>query len=794
MNVLKHTVIAALLIGAMTGCGTAEESAANYLDSGKTLLAEGKVKKARLEFKNAIQIDPRMAEPFYQLALIDEKDQKWKAMFANLNTVEQLDPNHFDAIVKLGQIHLLAGNFELAGEKADKVLTAEPSHILALVLRASVAMKQQNFGEAMTSVEKALSIDSTNIEAISVKALVLNMQEKTEQAMSVINSALAANPDELPLTMIKLSILEQQKDYLAMEAVYRQLQKSDPDAAWVAVALAKLLNIQDRYSEAKQSLQQYVSAHPDDEKTKLLLVSLVKSQEPEQAIILLDSYIEQQPDNFDLRFAKVQLQIGNQQTDAALAELNNIVSLDPEGNNGRKALVALAGFELKNGDIESARDKVTKILTAAPEDDGALLLKARFDLMDNDVDSAVTNLRIVLRNNPESDQAMVLLAQAYMSSGSTELAEDNFRQALTVNPGNTVAALSVANSLMQSRDLDRTEEVLTDALKQAKDKEQLLQALAQVKLLKKDWQGTETLVDTLRVDKKDTALTHFLSGRIAQGQADYALAIDEYKSALVLQANMPRALQGLTFSSLQLEKKQELLDYLTEFLESNPKQLAVYALLSNIYAQDKLWEQSVAILEKGLATEPQWQSGYSTLASIYFAQKLPKQAIEVYKRGLDKNAGSVMLSLQLASAYEQAAEFELAKTVYEQVLATSPDVEPAINNLASLLTDRFQSAENLQKAAEIADRFKSATEPYYLDTYAWVNVQLGNLDKAQPVLERVVSLSPDVAVFNYHLGVLYNKQGNKLEAEQYLSSAKRLASEQGDTVTATGADELLKQL
>lgn len=485
MNGLKRTVIVALILGAMTACGTAEESAANYLESGKTLLAEDKPQKARLEFKNAIQIDPRMAEPFYQLALIDEKDQKWKSMFANLNTVEQLDPNHYDAIVKLGQVHLLAGNFDLAMEKANKVIDEQQQNILALVLRASVNMKQDNYGSAMTDIKQALAIDANNIEAVSVQALVLNKQGNTEQALSVLETALKTKPDALSLSMIKLSIFEQQKTYDKMEQAYRELQEQYPDAAWVSVALAKLFNLQDRYEDAKQILQQFVEAHPDDKQTKLLLVSLIKTQEPKQAIALLDTFIEQEPESFDLRFAKIQLQMSAGNAETALAGLNEIVNLDPEGNSGRKAQVILASLDLQKGELESAQEKLTQVLAIAPEDEEALLLQARINLINKDVDSAVTNLRVALRSNPESDKAMVLLAQAYMSSGSSELADDNFRQALTVNPGNTIAALSVANSLMKTNDLDRTEEVLTKALKQTENKEALLQALAQVKLLKK---------------------------------------------------------------------------------------------------------------------------------------------------------------------------------------------------------------------------------------------------------------------------------------------------------------------
>jgi predicted Zn-dependent protease len=93
---------------------------------------------------------------------------------------------------------------------------------------------------------------------------------------------------------------------------------------------------------------------------------------------------------------------------------------------------------------------------------------------------------------------------------------------------------------------------------------------------------------------------------------------------------------------------------------------------------------------------------------------------------------------------------------------------------------------------DLSSRFKDATEPYYLDTYAWVNVQLNNLDEAQPILERVVKLHPNVAAYNYHLGVLYNKKGNAVKAKVYLNKAKGIADEQGNKILSNKLNELLK--
>lgn len=791
MNAFKHTIVAGLLLSALIGCGSAADSAAEFVESGKSLLEQGKVSKAKLEFKNAIQVDPKMAEPFYQLALIDEKDKRWKSMFTNLTKVEQLDPGHHDAIIKLGQVYLLAGNFELALEKVNKIITADKLNVMAWVLRGSISMKQKDFDAALKDVEQALSLDNENIEALSVKALTQNLQGDSEQALRTLDKAIALKPNQLPLKMMQLSILEVQKDYVAMERLYRDLQVQHSNVSWIPISLAKLLNSQDRYADAKKVLEEYVSSHSDDQKTKLLLVSLVKTKEPEQAINLLDGFIKQEPKDFELRFGKAELLVAVGRIGMATDVIKEIATLDSEGNAGRKAIIMLAGVAFKKGELEVANTQISEVLSIAPEDEAALLLKARINIADKQFDTAVTDLRIVLRNNPASDEALVLLAQAYMSSGSEELADDNFRQALSVNPSNTIAALSVANSMMKTKDLKRTEEVLLTALDNAKNKAPLLQALAQVRLLKKDWLGTESIIDSLKVDKQETAFTYYLRARISQGQANYEAAVADYRAALEKNSNMVRALQGLASSYLKLDKKPLLLTYLNTYITNNPRKLIGYGMLSSVYVTGKQWAGALRVLEEGVAVEPKWQGGYSRMASVYLAQDKHEQAIASYKRGLEKSPNSNYLILQMASAYEGFSDFSNAKVLYEQVLENDPSVEPAINNLASLLTDQFNSKENIEKALVMVERFKTATEPYYLDTYAWTNILSGKLEKAQLVLERVVSLSPNVAVFNYHLGVLYSKQGNQPDAKHYLTAAKLLADKQGDMNISKMAEDLL---
>ena len=791
MRILKYTLVLLLSGVGLTACGSAEDSAAGFISSGKELLADNKPEKARVEFKNAIQIDPKAAEPFYQLALLDEKAKKWKSMYGNLLKVEQLNPKHHDATIKLGQLYLLSGNMEFAMERADKVLADEADNTLAWVLKSSVELKKENYELASKHVEQALNSQPSNVEAISLKAILLNKQAKPQQAIDLLSQTIKEQPDQLALKMIKLSILEEQKDYPAMELMYEKLKEKHASETWVYVSLAKLYQQQGEYLKATAVLEEFVSAQPNNHEAKLLLVSLVQSKEPEKAIKLLSSYIKLDSNDFELRFAKIKLLITTDNKTAAIAELQQIVSLGEPAGSVNKANVMLANFDMQNNDSAAANQKLDKVLANAPEDEAALLTKAKIEVMNKNVDSAVTRLRVVLRNNPESEQALVLLAQAYLLSGSTELAEDNFRQALSLNPGNTVAALSVAQGLMKSKDLNRTETVLMSALERTPGNDAILQTLAQVRLLKKDWSGSQSIVDDLREKDAESAVASYLSARILQGQERYQAAVDEYKHVLAARPSITRALQGLAFSSMKLNQQQELLTFLAEFTAKNPRQFAAYAIQSSIYLRDKSFDKAVSVLQQGIAVEPKWLAGYNAMATVYMRQADVDNAIKSYQQGLSAAPENNALAMRLASLYEQNNKFTEAKTLYEAVLERDASLEPAINNLASLLSDQFRSAENLKKAAELTQLFKTSTEPYFLDTYGWVQTQLGNLAESQLVLERVVSLAPDVAVFNYHLAALYVKQKNLVEAKKYLNIAQQQADQQGDKAISKKVAELL---
>src|SRR5439155_7659414 len=104
----------ALIIGA---CTTPEKAKAQHVARGQALLKDKKFQEASLEFRNALQIDDKLADAHWGLANAYEGLQRYQEAFEEMKEVATLDPNNLDVRVRLG-------NYYLMGRKQPPTATA----------------------------------------------------------------------------------------------------------------------------------------------------------------------------------------------------------------------------------------------------------------------------------------------------------------------------------------------------------------------------------------------------------------------------------------------------------------------------------------------------------------------------------------------------------------------------------------------------------------------------------------------------------------------------------------------
>ena len=121
-------VVILLLLGLTANCGGPEEKKMKFFNKGKGLYEKGDFVKAELEFKNAVQIDPKFADGHYMLGMVSLKKGNIRGAYGSFSKAVELSPDHLGAQVQLGRVFLGAGQPDKAMEKAELVLKQKPTH------------------------------------------------------------------------------------------------------------------------------------------------------------------------------------------------------------------------------------------------------------------------------------------------------------------------------------------------------------------------------------------------------------------------------------------------------------------------------------------------------------------------------------------------------------------------------------------------------------------------------------------------------------------------------------------
>src|ERR1700682_1712024 len=128
---------------ASSGCVNAEAAKSQYVTRGEAFLQQKKFQEASIEFRNAVQMDDRLAAAHWGLARADEGLQRWTEAVDEVRRTVELDPGNLSAQVKLGTYLLLDPqhpNESLAEAEttARVVLQKDPNNIEGHILFASV--------------------------------------------------------------------------------------------------------------------------------------------------------------------------------------------------------------------------------------------------------------------------------------------------------------------------------------------------------------------------------------------------------------------------------------------------------------------------------------------------------------------------------------------------------------------------------------------------------------------------------------------------------------------------------
>src|SRR5437588_11950835 len=103
----KIILSALLAVALLAGCSRdPNDRKQKYLESGNRYFQKQDYRAASIQFRNAIQIDPKYSDAHFQLALADLQLRDWRSDYAELTRTIDLAPDNFKAQIATGRLRL----------------------------------------------------------------------------------------------------------------------------------------------------------------------------------------------------------------------------------------------------------------------------------------------------------------------------------------------------------------------------------------------------------------------------------------------------------------------------------------------------------------------------------------------------------------------------------------------------------------------------------------------------------------------------------------------------------------
>ena len=504
----------------------------------------------------------------------------------------------------------------------------------------------------------------------------------------------------------------------------------------------------------------------------MALVSIIQQTKGNQsAIEELKRLIINNRNMGELRLNLAKFYLIEKNIDEAEKVLKIAISDFSEDSVGIKSRVHLANLYIQKNDVDAATSTIDEAFNISPNDSEVGFVKAKLQLGNKDYEGAIISLRTVIKDYPESVNAYLMLVSAYKSIGKIEQVKEILSQAYKNNRSNKNGLMILARYYSNDKNVDNAEKIV-DSLLIIDDKDyEVLSIKNAILALRKNYSESKLYSDKLikLYPEKPNGYLQAVSSLLSENKQEQALSL--LKQGYVSTDKNVKILKVLTSMQLSMKEYSEAEDRIKQAINERGDDVELYMFLSDVYNAAGRFGDSEKVLSEIVRLKPELPKAYLILSQLYINAGRNDKAKMILKEGQSKSSDDLKLSIALAGLYESDKEFEMAINEYERILKTKPDNVIVSNNLATLLVEYHTDEASLKQAKELANKLKNIDQVMILDTAGWVYYKTGDYADAVKILKYVVEKIPDVAIFNYHLGMALYKSGDEAGAKTYLTKS-----------------------
>ena len=490
----------------------------------------------------------------------------------------------------------------------------------------------------------------------------------------------------------------------------------------------------DELTAALAQMRKHVEAHPEDKYEARLYA---------HAAFLVNQYQE------GLRVLNIQHQL-HPQDDNLLSTMADAYEKTSDYQKALAIYDTLQQWQGQSVELSSAKLKAYQAL--------------------NDTTGAIHEMRALLASAPTNADYNLAMGKMLFMFGYRDSAMVYYDKAQQYEPDNGLTYLTKAEyylALGDTLNYDRqTYQALVSTDLDVESKLQILVNYTKTLLSAKDTtHRTDHLFDVL-IEQ------HPLEPQIRVLYSEYLMVIDNNEGAA------------------------EQIDYALN-LDPTNKELWTRLMAYYLYAGN--YEKAIEVGDKAIRLNPDNVELYSYLGSSCYSVKQYDKAIEVYDKALAILDSTQVDDRSNLLSGKADVKFAMGDTIaafalYDQSLDINPDNPGTLNNYAYFLA---LSNRDLDKAERMSAKtiVEDATNPTYLDTYAWVFYMRKEYTMAQLYIEMAINNEeqPTSELFE-HYGYILLANGDKQKAleqwrkaielkpdnEQLVKQIEKISNENGN--------------
>lgn len=742
MTKLCATLLPVLLLAA-AACNRSPQA---LVERGDRLLAAGKADEAALNYRKAVQKDPKFGLGYLKLGQ------------AYLETGDLIAANH-----------AFATAVELMPETEEaKVALAD------LTLKGYLADPNRSarfYNKVRDLSNQILEHNPNSAEGLRFKGYLAMSDRRIPEALEIFRKAYAIKPGQPDVTLGLAQALIENKEYQQAERLGLDVIRKNKGFGPMYLLLSGLYAATNRPSDAEQILKQRVANNPKDAAGLLDLAGYyAAAKNSAEMSRILQRLVDDRQDfpQGPLQAGNFYLRVGNAAEAQRAFEQGSKV--DPKALVYRKAIVNAL---VAGGKTDEAMAAVEAILKQFPDDMESLKTRALI-LADSakagERERGIAELRKLLGEDPDDYRLRYALGRAHLAAGDPDAARFDFQELVRRGGDPVRARLYLSEISLAKRDaataLAYADEILS--VQPSNPNARFLRGTSLIGL-KRYGQARRELSALIESDPQYTepqlqlGFLDLIEKKYSEAEADFRKL---YKPG---QAQI-RALQGLVEVRLAQRQPDQAVELLQQEAQARPNSPEVRTLLAATASRAGRYDLAIQQYQQLLAANPNSPGLLQRLAQVQRLKGDLGGSAATIQRVLQVDAKNTAVHLFLADLESDRGNREKAKQEYEKTLALEPDNAVALNNLAFLLIESGGDPDRALRLAQQAVR-KDPNQPTYSDTLGMAYLRKNMTPSALQVFQTLIKAHPENPTFRYHLALALLNMGDKSGARSQLQTA-----------------------